>query len=136
MQTETHFEQLQTHRKWYIDLHVEHSIRQTDRRLYLDLEHSIPWSAILYKLSMTLYKHKIASMSSKERQAKRRLKIKQNSEAYQAYLEKDKERKQAKRSATKNAMSLSQLEEHQKEMQSTKRRLPATNSDSLSLHTS
>ena len=51
-------------------------------------------------------------MSSKERQAKRRLKIKQNSEAYQAYLEKDKERKQAQRSAAKNAMSLSQLEEH------------------------
>lgn len=53
-------------------------------------------------------------MSSKEKQAKskRRLKIKDSDEAYQSYLKNDRERKQAQRSASKGAMSTSQLEEH------------------------
>ena len=55
-------------------------------------------------------------MSSKEkqakRQAKRRLKIKESDEAYQSHLKKDRERKQAQRSSSKDAMSKSQLEEH------------------------
>ena len=48
----------------------------------------------------------------KERQAKRREKIKQDKELYQAYLEKDKERKATRRAASKLQMSAHQLEEH------------------------
>ncbi len=55
-------------------------------------------------------------MSSKEkqakRQAKRRLKIKESDEAYQSYVKKDRERKKAQRSASKAAMTTSQLDEH------------------------
>lgn len=57
---------------------------------------------------------KIMSFKEKQakRQAKRRLKVKESDEAYQSYLKNDRERKQAQRSVTKNAMSTSQLEEH------------------------
>ena len=48
----------------------------------------------------------------KERQAKRRAKIKQNKELYQAYLESDKKRKAARRATLKSQMSAHQLEEH------------------------
>ena len=51
-------------------------------------------------------------MSSKEKQAKRRLKIKESDEADQSHLKKDRERKQAQRSSSKDAMSKSQFEEH------------------------
>ncbi len=55
-------------------------------------------------------------MSSKEKQAKRqakqRLKIKESDEAYQSYVKKDQERKKAQRSASKAAMTTSQLDEH------------------------
>ena len=48
----------------------------------------------------------------KERQAKRRAKIKQDKELYQAYIEKDKKRKATRRAASKLRMSAHQLEEH------------------------
>lgn len=49
--------------------------------------------------------------SNKERQAKRRAKLR-NSEAYKVYLEKDRQRKSAQRSATRVAMSSAEVEEH------------------------
>ena len=49
----------------------------------------------------------------KERQAKRRAKIKQDKELYRAYLAKDKKRKATRRAASKLQISAHQLEEHQ-----------------------
>ena len=49
--------------------------------------------------------------SCKERQAKRRAKLRNSSEAYQAYLEKDRLRKAAERLAKRKAMSSVEIEE-------------------------
>ena len=50
--------------------------------------------------------------SCKERQAKRREKIKKNKELYDAYLDKDRKRKAAKCATLKQKMSQSQMEKH------------------------
>ena len=50
--------------------------------------------------------------SARERQAKRRARIKANAEVYEAYLQKDRERKQLQRESTRASMSKEQLEEH------------------------
>ena len=51
--------------------------------------------------------------TAKERQAKRRAKIKADPELYRAHLLKDRERKKCQRKAQKEKMSKQQLEEHQ-----------------------
>ena len=50
--------------------------------------------------------------SNKERQAKRRAKLRNDNEAYKAYLEKDRQRKATQRSAAKETMRNAEVEEH------------------------
>ena len=50
--------------------------------------------------------------TAKERQAKRRAKVRENSELYQSYLQKDKERKKKRRDEAKQSMTPSELEEY------------------------
>ena len=47
----------------------------------------------------------MSALSAKARQAKRRVNLKKNKDAYQRYLEKDRLRKAAERSAAKNLIS-------------------------------
>ena len=52
-------------------------------------------------------------LTAKERQAKRRAKIRENPESYQSYLRKDsRERKKKKRCAAAQSMTPSELAEH------------------------
>ena len=51
-------------------------------------------------------------VSNKERQAKRRANLRNDSEAYKAYLEKDRQRKATQRSAAKETMRNAEVEEH------------------------
>ena len=51
-------------------------------------------------------------LTAKERQAKRRAKIRENPESYQSYLRKDRERKKKKRYAAAQSMTPSELAEH------------------------
>ena len=59
-----------------------------------------------------------AGQSAKERQAKRRAKVKKDDQLYQAHLKRDRKRKEKARAEAKKAMSSFQLEEyHVKERQ-------------------
>ena len=54
----------------------------------------------------------MSALSAKARQAKRRVNLKKNKDAYQRYLEKDRLRKAAERSAAKNLISPEKQQQH------------------------
>ena len=69
-------------------------------------------------MQITWYTLQSAGQSAKERQAKRRAKVKKDDQLYQAHLKRDRKRKEKARAEAKKAMSSFQLEEcHVKERQ-------------------
>lgn len=62
--------------------------------------------------SVKLKYSSLAMSSAKEKQAKRRTKLKENSELYNTYLEKDRQRKAVQRSVSMSSMCNLECEEH------------------------
>ena len=117
-------------------------------RMFHMLKSQIPRVSKRKKVSCTIWVW--VTMLSKERQAKRRANIKKDNEAYQTYLKKDRQRKAAQRSAARVALTTAEVEGYRlkerqrisdyrakKKITSSRRRgKPATDGNSLSLHSS